>query len=110
MSRFLPTLPLFLVLAAGCASLPRPEPEDVVRGRTRFSELDLQRLSTGRNAYVQRCGGCHALHLPKRLSADAWPAMLTKMQEEIELSPAERSVIEQFLVTMALRPESSASP
>ncbi len=83
MKRLIPAT-LTSVLAA-CAT-PVPEPESV-----------------GAQAFVTRCGGCHALPHPARHSASQWPHVLSLMELRMQerayapMSEQERDEILAYL-------------
>ena len=103
-------LPLLLLLAAGCAGLPHPTPADLLRAQTRYPRATQESLEAGRSAFVADCSGCHALPLPKDHASAEWPEVVTVMAERGHLSDADRTLIEQFLVTLADRPVTPAPP
>ena len=91
-----------VLLLGGCAALPHPTSLDAQRAQRRWPGATLTQLEVGRQAYVARCSGCHALVLPARHSATQWPRLLAQMaEEEVELASTERRLIERFLVTMS---------
>ena len=97
--------PILLLLGMtafiGCVALPHPTPMDAERAKARWSGASVESLEAGRRAYVARCSGCHSLHLPQTKTPSEWPKALVEMQKEANLAPAERLLIEQFLVTMS---------
>ena len=92
-------------LAFGCVALPHPTAADAERARATWPGADQASLAAGRARFVEKCAGCHALPLPRRYPADEWPAWVAAMADGARLEPAERALIEQYLVTMAGRPD-----
>jgi hypothetical protein len=60
-------------------------------------------LEEGRQAFVDGCSSCHALPRPEQKRADQWPKILDEMAGEAKLTPSQKRLIGQFLVTMAER-------
>lgn len=89
---------------SGCVGLPHPDASDLTRARVRWPDTQLSTLEAGREAYANRCGGCHALHVPSTQSPEAWPQHVAEMAAEAKLEPGERELIQKYLVTLAQRP------
>lgn len=74
-----------LAVVAGCAH-PLPDPG-----------------SPGARIYEERCGGCHALHEPRSLTAAMWEIQVRKMRETMRrrgvrpLNDDEEGVLLQYL-------------
>ena len=51
----------------------------------------------GRKLYVNHCGGCHNLYLPKEYNADQWKKNIDEMQEKAKISDKEKQLIYQYL-------------
>ena len=104
MSRFLQLAALGLVLGAGCAAaLPRPSAATAARAQGRWPETTLEQLEHGRAVFVQRCSGCHSLPLPDSRTEAQWIKVLDEMAEEAKLTPAERVLVERFVLTARTR-------
>jgi mono/diheme cytochrome c family protein len=58
-----------------------------------------QQLSAGRKLYVDHCGSCHNLHLPKEYNAQGWKKQLDEMQLKAKISNEEKQLIFQFLTS-----------
>ena len=54
-------------------------------------------LLKGRKLYVNHCGSCHNLHLPKEYNADQWKKNVDEMQEKAKITNKEKQLILQFL-------------
>jgi hypothetical protein len=87
-----------LVLLLGCTPvLPPPATEqDALR-----VHLDLAQLNQGRELLLHRCGKCHDVPVPGQRDAKDWPAQVTLMAPKAGIDASQRSLIEQYLVTMA---------
>ena len=94
-----------LVVLASCASLPHATLLDAQRARERWPEASLESLEAGRQAYVARCSGCHALHLPEERPPEVWPKMVAQMERDqgVRVRPEERELILRYLMTMSTR-------
>ena len=85
-------------LAAGCGdTIPR-----VDRGNPAFAGLDdehLQSLARGRQEYIARCSGCHALHAPASGDAAYWRRWVTAMAERSRIEVDAENRILDYLLT-----------
>jgi hypothetical protein len=92
-------LGLVLGLAAGCSGgPPTATPLDASR-----AHLELADLQNGRSLLVAKCGGCHRPPMPADHGATEWPVRLDEMATRANLDFMQRHLIEQYLVTMAMR-------
>ncbi|MFM7017128.1 MAG: hypothetical protein ACKOX3_12465 [Bacteroidota bacterium] len=55
-------------------------------------------LMSGRNLYIQRCGSCHNLYLPKDYTSEKWLAIIQQMQVRAKINEEEKSLITQYLL------------
>jgi cytochrome c5 len=99
--RRLPALLLFA--AAACVGLPHPDVADVQRAQSIYPGVELGTLELGRQTYVARCSGCHALHAPSKLPPDQWAKRIHEMGKDAKLRPGEEQLIAQYLITMSTR-------
>lgn len=100
------------LLSLGCAAaLVQPTVADVHWSESRWPGTTLEELQKGRALYVQTCAGCHTLHRPEAYPPEEWPDILKEMEEEMDedkstsitLDPADRRLIERFLVASSTR-------
>lgn len=92
---------VFLMLAAGCVTLPHATAGDVDRARARWPGASLRSLEDGRMLYQGRCSGCHALHSPSAHTPDQWAKAIDEMADRAKLSTQEKALLLQFLSTMS---------
>ena len=85
-------------------ALPHPTPADADRARLSWPSADVASLEAGRETFVQRCAGCHALPLPQQHTPAQWPAVVFLMGHRKKLGAVELQAIERYLVTVAGRP------
>jgi hypothetical protein len=88
-----------LGVQAGCGVSP---PVATVNDAAR-AHIELADLQRGRTLFVGKCGGCHRVPLPAEHGASEWPGKLDEMSGRAHLDVAQRHLIEQYLVTMAMR-------
>jgi mono/diheme cytochrome c family protein len=69
-------------------------PDASVAERTGFGLDDLQQ---GRRLYVDHCGSCHQLHLPREYSLEKWRTELDSMQSRAKLSDSQKEQIYRFI-------------
>ena len=93
-----------LAVLFGCsAALPVLTDEHVRRVQTRWPTASLHTLETGRQKYIDRCGGCHSLHLPSEFTEEQWRKALDEMHSRARTSVEEQELILRYIV--AVRPE-----
>src|SRR4051812_26059460 len=51
------------------------------------------KLLQGRSLYVDHCGSCHNLHLPKEYNAAEWMRNLNEMQAKAKISDEQKDLI-----------------
>jgi hypothetical protein len=92
-----------LLLACACVGLPHADGGDAARAQSLYPGVDVATLELGRQTYVARCSGCHALHLPSRLSPEEWARRVHEMGKDARLQPGEEQLITQYLVAISMR-------
>jgi mono/diheme cytochrome c family protein len=60
-------------------------------------------LAQGRALYVEKCSGCHNLHLPAEYSPEEWKSYVAYMVAEAKITPAEQAAIARFLAASSAR-------
>lgn len=88
-----------LAVLAGCRVSP-PTATAIDASRAHVELTELQR---GRSLLVTKCGNCHRPPLPTDHGAHEWPEKLDEMSTRANLDVLQRRLIEQYLVTMAMR-------
>jgi nitrate/TMAO reductase-like tetraheme cytochrome c subunit len=88
---------LVLGVLAGCGMSP-PTATDASR-----AHIELADLQRGRSLLVTKCGNCHRPPLPTDHGAHEWPEKLDEMATRANLDVMQGHLIEQYLVTMAMR-------
>lgn len=92
-------------LAGACSGgIPHADPAAVTRARVRWPEITTAELELGRDRYVARCSGCHALHRPSEQSPRAWKELVEKMAPRAKLSGEDRELIRRYLTVMSVAP------
>ena len=59
----------------------------------------LDELQQGRQLYVDRCGSCHQLHLPKEFSETIWRNNLDSMKIKAKITDREKQLILDYLIS-----------
>lgn len=92
-------------VAACSAGLPQPTAADASRAKARWPSASLEELDRGRDLYVRKCAGCHALKSPGEIEPGRWEKEVAEMRQdhEVELSDAEASAIVQYLWSVGSR-------
>ncbi len=80
---------LFCCILYGCRqALYMPDSPDAAKQ---------QELLSGRKLYVDHCGSCHNLHLPKERDAMSWKKQLDEMQAKAKITDTEKELIFKYL-------------
>lgn len=58
-----------------------------------------QQLLAGRKLYVDHCGSCHNLHLPKEYNEEGWQKQLNEMQVKAKITDEEKKLILKYLIS-----------
>ena len=91
-------LAVLILGSAGCvANVPVPTPMMAGGGEARLSDL-----RAGRELYVNKCSGCHALRDVDRHSDREWSAEVHEMVrlKKVKLADLERDRLILYLTTM----------
>ena len=85
---------IYIILAIGCGiyscspALYKPSSPDATQQK---------QLVEGRNLYINHCGNCHNLHLPRDYTAATWRKNLDEMQARAKMNNSEKESIYQYL-------------
>ncbi len=83
----------------GCASLPQVEE---VRANAIFPGVPVESLRAGRALYVNKCGGCHLLHLPSEFRKSEWSEkIMPEMSIEAKITANESQLILRYVLLFA---------
>jgi hypothetical protein len=97
-------LVLGCLAAAGCtAALDQPNLQDSQWASRRWGTTPLEDLRKGRAAYVEKCAGCHNLHLPEQYAPEEWEGYVAYMTADAKLTPDEQVLITRFLASASAR-------
>lgn len=90
---------VLLICLTGCVAATPPPVTPVDAERV---HVELASLQQGRTLLVQKCGSsCHATPMPGDHARAEWPEKLDEMSARAGLVPADRALIEQYLVAMS---------
>jgi cytochrome c5 len=103
-ARFALGLATAVALAAACsAALDHPTPQDAEWAQREWPGTTVQDLARGRALYVDKCSGCHNLHLPAEHTPDEWKSYVAYMVAEAKITPQEQASIARFLASASAR-------
>jgi len=93
-----------LLWACG-GTLPPPSSTDVKSANAHWPGTTLEQLSSGRRAYLNKCGTCHSLKSGSSVPRDAWEATVNRMRAKngAQLTDEEIADIARYLYAMASR-------
>lgn len=59
----------------------------------------LETLKTGRELYINKCGGCHNLYFPQSRTKQEWQEVMNKMQKRSKIENQQKDLILKYLET-----------
>ena len=77
--------------------LPVVTQDDARRAEARWPGATQEVLEEGRQKYIDRCGGCHSLHLPAEFTESEWKRAVETMQARAKVRPEEKELILRYL-------------
>lgn len=93
-----------VALAAACsAALDHPTPQDAEWASREWPGTTVQDLARGRALYVDKCSGCHNLHLPGEFPPDEWKGYVAYMTADAKITSEEAETIARFLAAASAR-------
>jgi mono/diheme cytochrome c family protein len=91
-------------MAAACsAALDHPTPQDAQWASNEWPGTTVEDLAHGRALYVDKCSGCHNLHLPAEHAPGEWKGFVAYMVAEAKLTPEEQAEIVRYLAAASAR-------
>lgn len=91
-------------LAAACsAALDHPTPQDAQWASNEWPGTTVEDLAHGRALYVDKCSGCHNLHLPAEHTPEEWKAFVAYMVADAKITPEEQAAIVRYLSAASAR-------
>jgi len=89
-------LALALVALAGCANIPMPDALMADGDDSKLADL-----RAGRDLYIGKCSGCHALHSVDKYDDATWTSEVLEMlaQKKVRLSNPDRDQLLRYLTT-----------
>lgn len=85
---------------SGCGTsgvLPATDTLQVAMASQRWHGTTARDLEQGRNAYRERCSGCHSLYSPAQYTEQQWDTLLPVMQHKARTGDTERAQIEKYV-------------
>ena len=76
--------PILICLLACTPALYQPSPEIADKSGHSF-----EKLHHGRQLYINHCGSCHPLHLPKEFSEKVWRSKIDTMKIKARITDSE---------------------
>ena len=101
------------LLVAGCYPKAGPAPgpvsaNGVARASTRWPGVTGESLAAGHDLFIANCNRCHDYPDLTAVADEKWPAIVNRMGDKAELSPAQIDLVLHFVQTA--RSEQVAKP
>ena len=91
------------VVLACSAALDHPTPQDAEWASREWPGTTVQDLATGRALYVDKCSGCHNLHLPAEHTPEEWKGYVAYMTADAKITQQEAKEIARYLAAASAR-------
>jgi hypothetical protein len=90
-----------IILVTACAvHLPMATQPDVDRGKALYPGYDMSQLEAGQKIYTEKCGRCHRLKRPDRITPATWTKVLPNMLKKAKLNPTDAGLVEKYIRVM----------
>ncbi len=95
-------LVLFGIALLACCSTPLlvPADPDAFRAKAKWADSDLESLKKGYAIYTNKCGSCHDLKHPDKISSAEWENVFPPMALKAHLTEQEKTLVYRYFVTM----------
>jgi len=92
---------LVALAMAGCgARLPPATPELAAVAQKRWPDLDVPKLESARQLYIQRCSSCHWLVEPRSETEKTWPTVIESMAKKAKITPAQQDQLLRYVLSV----------
>lgn len=91
------------VVLACSAALDHPTAQDAEWAQRDWPGTTVQDLAQGRALYVDKCSGCHNLHLPAEHTPEEWKGYVAYMTADAKITPGEQRAIARYLAAASAR-------
>ena len=89
---------VIILFFAACA---RPSPPIATAADAQRANIALADLESGRTLLLGKCAECHPTPMPTEQTRAEWPATLDIMAPRAKLDATQRTLIQNYLLTMA---------
>jgi len=97
-------------LAAACsAALDHPTAQDAEWAQREWPGTTVRQLAEGRALYVDKCSGCHNLHLPAEHTPEEWKGYVAYMTADAKITSEEAGTIARYLAAASARTRGAQS-
>lgn len=89
---------LLSVISFSCTTAVfKPTAADLESVKTVYPDVTIDQLKKGIVLYSNKCGGCHQIFVPNKLSTKIWDVMLPKMKVSARLDEDEYDLIVKYI-------------
>jgi cytochrome c len=103
--RKLPAISAIFLFAACSAKLIAPTQSDVERGKSKFPDVTLTELTTGKKLMEQNCGKCHGLIPAGARTEEQWRRIMPKMAKKAKIDANSEMLITKYVITLSAAPK-----
>ncbi|HKW14377.1 MAG TPA: cytochrome c [Candidatus Krumholzibacteria bacterium] len=85
------------------AALDHPTPQDAEWAQREWPGTTVAQLAEGRALYVDKCSGCHNLHIPAEHSPEEWKGYVAYMTADAKITSEQAGSIARYLAAASAR-------
>ncbi|MEI6487824.1 MAG: hypothetical protein WCP52_02610 [Bacteroidota bacterium] len=75
----------------------KPTLSDVEHAKVVYPSVNIDELNKGLTLYANKCGACHQIFVPNKISPKIWDAMMPKMKVRAKLEDEEMDLIVKYI-------------
>ena len=92
------------LMACGTYKSLTPSEADVDRGKQKYPDLTISELNLGKALFETKCGKCHSLKRPFKVSVADVQKIMPKMAKKAGLTKESSDMVLRYLITMKSAP------
>jgi hypothetical protein len=92
------------MMACGTYKSITPSQTDLDRGKQKYPDLTMSELNLGKTLFEAKCGKCHSLARPFRVSVADVQKIMPKMAKKAGLPKESSDLVLEYLITMKSAP------
>jgi len=79
-----------------------PTEAQLTAAKTKYPDVNMEKLKQGHNLYFGTCVGCHAAQPINKFDETQWVGILDNMAQKAQLTPAEKDAVWKYIMGVKL--------